>query len=334
MAPLVVAAALEAGIALFSDVWDRRRLVLAGQATLAVSLLFVAWTKSAWGFSIGLAFAGAGSGVGCGAAQALLVTARPSDLDRTMVRWTLFASVGDVLAPVVTAAAIALGFSYRGAMLIVSAVVMVQCVALARVHQGQAPPADSEPAEPLRAALSRAVRNPMLWAWLVAAAMCTLLDELVVALAALRMQREQGVGDALAAIAAMTFSAGAVLGSVLADKTVTRFGWRTVLVASAILCLMALGAFLESHALLSAGIALFIVGVTCAPHHALAQGQAYAAMPRNPGTVQAIGQLFVVVDVLAPLALGIIADRFGLRAAMACLALQPIVIVGLAVSAR
>jgi hypothetical protein len=47
--------------------------------------------------------------------------------------------------------------------------------------------------------------------------------------------------------------------------------------------------------------------------------------------VQAIGQLFVVVDVLAPLALGLVADRLGLRAALACLALQPVVVAACAV---
>jgi MFS family permease len=49
-------------------------------------------------------------------------------------------------------------------------------------------------------------------------------------------------------------------------------------------------------------------------------------MPANPGTVQALAQLFTAIDVVAPLALGLIADRFGLRAAIACLVLQPLVI--------
>jgi hypothetical protein len=43
--------------------------------------------------------------------------------------------------------------------------------------------------------------------------------------------------------------------------------------------------------------------------------------------VQALGQLFVAVDVVAPLALGVVADHFGLTAAIACLLVQPAVIV-------
>jgi MFS family permease len=336
-APLVVAAVLEGGIALLSDVWERRLLVLGGQVALAAALLFLGWTRSPWGLTIGLAIAGAASGVACSASQALLVVADPRGADRAMVRWTLFASVGDVLAPIVTASAIGLGFSYRGAMVAVAIVVAVQCCGSLRggLAQGQRPPSgesieSTPPPEPLRPALRRALRRPGLWVWLFAAASCTLLDELVVALGALRMQHDQGASAALSAAAAVLFSGGAVVGALLTDRAVARFGSRNVLLMSSVLCAVALGGVLAPATALASGAALFVVGVTCAPHHALAQARAYDEMPGNPGTVQAIGQLFVVVDVLAPLALGFLADRFGLRVAIACLLLQPVIIVACA----
>jgi MFS family permease len=76
--PLVAAALLEAGLALLSDVVERARLIVLGQAALAAALFFTAWTSNPWGLTLGLAFAGASSGVACGAAQALLIdSARP-----------------------------------------------------------------------------------------------------------------------------------------------------------------------------------------------------------------------------------------------------------------
>jgi MFS family permease len=347
--PLLVAAVLEAGVALFSDVGrspkgtaayvrvDRWTLVVIGQAALGASLLFLAWTRSGWGLTLGLALAGTSSGVACGAAQALSIATDARGTERAMLRWTFFAAVGDVLTPLVTAAAIALGFSYRGAMLATAVVVIMQCLALLRGRpRGGAPsteaPAESEPpADPLRAALSRAMRRPRLWVWLFAAASCTLLDELVVALAALRMERDQGVHEAWAAAAAVMFSGGAVLGAALADRVVAWVGSRAVLVVSSVLCALALAGVLEPQSAIASGAALFVVGLTCAPHHALAQARAYDEMPGNPGTVQAVSQLFVVVDVVAPLALGFVADRVGLRAALACLALQPAIIAACAV---
>jgi FSR family fosmidomycin resistance protein-like MFS transporter len=339
-APLLVAAVLEGAVALVSDLVDRRRLVVAGQIGLAASLLLLAWTRSGWGLTVGLALAGTTSGVACGAAQALLVAADPRGTDRALLRWALFASVGDLLTPLITAGAIALGYSYRGAMLAIAVVVLVQCIGLGRGAREPAAPAteamaDSElPAEPLRAALRRAVRRPRLWAWLFAAASCTLLDELVVALAALRMEHEQGVREAWAAAAAVTFAAGAVLGAALTDRVVGRVGPRAVLLASSVLCALALVGAFGPRSALASGAALFVVGLTCAPHHALAQARAYEEMPGNPGTVQAVAQLFVVVDVVAPLALGFVADHFGLRAAIACLALQPVVVAACAALLR
>jgi hypothetical protein len=62
----------------------------------------------------------------------------------------------------------------------------------------------------------------------------------------------------------------------------------------------------------------------------IAQAHAYEELPSNPGAAQAIARAFVIIDVVAPLALGLIADRFGLGVAIGCLAAQPVVIVACA----
>ena len=333
MGPLLVASLLESAIALLSDAGGRRRrrLVLGGQAVLAVALGLTAWSRSPWGLSIGLAVAGTSSGVACGAAQALLVSANPQDADRVMVRFTLFAAVGDVFTPLVAACAIALGHSYRSALGAIAVVVAAQCAWMAlhaaREPGGQTSPVSTPPSEPLRAALARGVRRYRLWAWLFAAAMCTLLDELVVALVALRLERDLGMSAAFAAAAPVGFCAGSALGAALTDRVLVLMGRRAVLITSGLLCAVALAGVLAPAHLFVSCLALFLVGITCAPHHALAFAHAYEEMPNNPGCVQAIAQLFMVVDLIAPLALGFVADRFGLRAAIACLVLQPAVIV-------
>jgi MFS family permease len=328
--PILVAALVESAVALLSDVWGRRRLVVAGQAALSAALFFSASSKNAWGLSVGLALAGAASGVACGAAQAFLVASNPQKADRTMVRWTLFAAIGDVFTPLVAASGIALGHSYRGVMAAIAIVVAMQCAGTAVVaseplsESGRAPTAV---AEPVRLALARAVRRIELWVWLFAAATCTLLDELVVALVALRLERDRGLGEALAAAAPVTFCAGSVLGVALTDGLVARHGRRRVLVLSGVFCALAIAGVLVPGSVLVSCLAFFFVGVMSAPHHALALAQAYDLLPNRPGTVQAIGQTFVLVDIVAPLALGFVADRFGLGPAIACLVVQPAVIV-------
>jgi len=331
--PLVLAALLEAGVSLLSDVWGRRRLVVLGQGGLAAALVFVAWTTSGWGLAMGLAVAGATSGVACGAAEATLVVASPDGADRAMVRWTLFAAIGDVLAPLMAASAIGLGSSYRGAMLAVAGIVSVQCVGSVLLPSVPAsdPSRGSRPSlEPLRSAVAAASRNGRLWAWLFAAATCTLLDEIVVALAALRMAHDQGASETVATAAAVTFSIGSVVGATMTDFAVARLSSRRVLVTSGGACVLALVTLLFAPSVPASCASLLIVGLACAPHHALCQARAYDEMPDNPGTVQAIARVFVLVDVLAPLGLGVVADRFGLRVAIGCLLAQPVVVVACA----
>src|SRR5260370_27469403 len=106
----------EAEHALRSDGWGRARLVVRGQGALAAGLFLAAWASSPWGLTLGLALAGASSGVACGAAQALLLASNRTNADRAMVRWSFYCAIGDVLAPLVTGSAIALGHSYRAAM--------------------------------------------------------------------------------------------------------------------------------------------------------------------------------------------------------------------------
>jgi MFS family permease len=329
--PLVGAALLEAGLALLSDICGRARLVVLGQVALAAALLFTAWTSDPWSLAFGLALAGASSGVACGAAQGLLFASNRESADRAMVRWSIYGAVGDLLTPLLTALAIALGHSYRGAMGALAVVVLAHAVLatslLFRGSHAEHPGPDVAPlAEPLREVLARAIRLPRLWAWLFAAGSCTLLDEIVVALGALRLAHAGGTSSAMATGAAVTFSAGSLLGATITDRLATRFDSRRVLAMSAILCALALAALWSTGSPLASCAALFAVGTTCAPHHPLALARAYDELPDYPGTVQAMGQVFFVVEVVAPLAIGLAADRLGLGAAIGCLLVQPAVI--------
>jgi MFS family permease len=329
--PLVVAAVLEAALALLSDVWGRARIVVFGQGALGAALLFTAYTASPWGLTFGLALAGASSGVACGAAQAALVASNRGNAETAMVRWSLYCAIGDVVAPIATASAIALGYSYRGAMGAVAILVCIQCAAsafqLRRFESTMQPAIEGEPpADALRAAFARAAVKPRLWVWLFAASSCTLLDELIVALAALRLDHDRAATAAMATAAAVTFSGGAALGAAITDRVVQRTSSRRVLALSAVLCAVALVALLSSDGIVVSCFWLFAVGAASAPHHALALAFAYQELPEYPGTVQALGQLSVIVDVGAPLALGAVADRYGLDAAMGCLLVQPLVV--------
>jgi hypothetical protein len=81
---------------------------------------------------------------------------------------------------------------------------------------------------------------------------------------------------------------------------------------------------------LQAAVALAVLGACAAAHYPLAQAAAYRVLPSSSGTVAALSQLFGPVDLLIPVALGLLADQFGLIFALLGLLVQPLGLIGAA----
>lgn len=333
--PFLVSSLLEAALALLSDRVPRRRLIALGLLGLSASLGLCAWAPSVALLALGLGCAGTASGVACGAAQAELVTHHPLGAERALTRWVLFGAIGDVLTPLVLAGVLALGGSYRAALWASALVVALQALLVLRSATTPEPSnavvdtGDDEPHEPLWPALRAAAREHRLWLWCFGAALCTLLDEIVIALTTLHLERDLGLPVASAAGYATALSLGAVLGAFLGERALTRVSSTRVLVASALGCVLALVIVIASDTLAWIVPALGLLGVACAPQYALLLARAHAAVPGRPGVVNALSEVFVLVDILAPIALGAIADAFGLALALGCLLLQPLGVLGL-----
>jgi MFS family permease len=329
--PMLASALLEAGLAIVSDRVPRRRFIVGGLLVLASALLLCAFAPSAWWLSAALAIAGAASGAACGAAQIELIAEQGGAADKAMSRWTLFAAAGDVVTPLVVAGTLKLGVSYRGALVVIAAVLVAQATAVAR-RGGPAVDVlsdEDEASAPLREVLSRGLRRGRLWAWLLGAAFCTLLDEIVAALASLRLRVDLGASEAAAAACLAAFSSGSTLGAIATERLVGRASPRAILLGSAAACAASLVLVLLAPSPALTTLALVPLGASAAPHYTLAKARAYEAVPESPGLVNAAAQAFVVLDLVAPLALGLVADRRGLRAALACLLVQPIALFAL-----
>lgn len=321
--PLLIAALIEAPIAFVSDRLRRERLLRVGLVVLAAALALAALAERPWLLSMALAVAGAASGVACSSAQGALVAASNGRADRAMSRWATFAAAGDSLAPLVVGAVLWAGGSYRGALLVVAAAILAQAL-LGRPPAAAAPAvaADDEPREPLRAALGR----PRLWALLLAGAACTLLDEIVIALAALRMTRDLGASQALTAASLTAASLGELAGAAALDAVLNRLSGRALLVWSAAASAAALGLLVAAPSPWLACGALLLLGVAAAPQYPLLKAAAYDVVPGRPGLVNAAAQLFVVLEIGLPLAIGVLAARAGLAVALAALAAQPVAV--------
>jgi MFS family permease len=170
----------------------------------------------------------------------------------------------------------------------------------------------------------RVFTRPRLWGLLVAASLCGLLDELVVALSALHLSREFALGDALKAASLSVFSLGSLLGAGMVERLTRRFSSRAILSVSAAGALLFLVGLACERSPFGANCALFCLGIAAAAHYPLLQAAAYDSAPGRPGLVNAGTQLLVPLDIALPLLVGLVAERAGLPLALLSLAVQPL----------
>jgi MFS family permease len=335
--PMLASTLIEAPIALLSDRWPRRLVLACGLLGLGLSLGLCALAQSPWLLAIGLSLAGAASGVACAAAQSELVSTFPGGAHRAMSRWIALAAAGDALTPLAVGAALWSGGTYRTAFGVLAVATLASgLLTLRRARRAAAPSVASEedePVAPLMAAVRSAAKRPKLWLLLHAASTCILLDEVVVALAALRLH-EHGWSTSAIAGALTGLSGGAVLGALLNEHLLGRWSPGRLMAFSALGSIGCLGLFIAAPSAGLACAALFLLGICSAPHYPLIQASAYELIPNQPGVVNAIAQVFVVLELLLPLAVGTVAERYGLGLALAALMLEPVILLVVALVCR
>ena len=334
--PLLLAALLEVCVSLVAHTVPRRRVLAVALGALAAALSLCALAPNPWLLAAGLSLAGAASGAACAAAEAELVRRNADTLDRAMARWMVFGGIGDVLAPALVALMFACGLSYRVGFMVVLLWVGLQGMShLCTTSRGDCSlQEEPEPAVSLLTALRIAAVNGHLWLWLAGTALCTLLDELVAALAALRMERELGATNAQAALSLIGYSCGVVIGAIATERLVTQLGYKRILCVSSIVCMFALTSTVLAPTATWAGVSLIAVGMSAAAHYPLLLSQAYKSAPGSAAFVGALAEVFVLVDLTVPLVVGELGDAFGLQWALATLLLQPLGVLALVLSVR
>lgn len=334
--PILLSSLIEAPVALASDRMPSRMLLAGALGTLAFSLGLAALASRPWLLACALSLAGAASGVACGTAQAELVMRYPGGAARGMTRWMAFSAAGDTLTPALIACVYGLGGGHRSALALIALLLGTQALATYATSKRRVPTpctdptmehdAADAPTIPLGAAVKAAAQKPRLWLFLFAAACCTLLDEVVVALGALRLHGDLGWREGHVALVMTGLSSGAVIGALASERLLTRLSPRRLLACAAALSCVFLGIMICATSVPVVAVTLFLLGVTCSMHYPLVKASAYELLPGQPGVVNALQQAFVGLDVGLPLAIGLIASRYGLVAALACLALEPLVL--------
>jgi MFS transporter, FSR family, fosmidomycin resistance protein len=331
--PQVACWIAEVPLVLWASRKPRARVIAAALGVMALAAVGAACSTNLVLLAMSTATLALASTVGCAIAQAALMDAAPQDRERGMARWVFGGTLGDLLGPALLGVFGATLFGWRATWLAAAVVLSLAAFALSRVELPAAAFHDDDTrgvsADVQRVgALRAALENPKLLLWEFGSTLCNLLDETFVALATLWTVAHFRSEPRAVAIVLAACTLGALAGLFVMQRALNRISPRALLVASCVGSCASFFAWLGSDSLFAATITMFVLGGCIAFHYPLAQAQAYRAAGSRSDAVAAFGAILGAFDFAYPIALGLIADRFGLEYALIALLLQPLGILG------
>jgi FSR family fosmidomycin resistance protein-like MFS transporter len=326
--PQVVANLIEPVFGILGDTWNRRALIRAGSVAFVAGLLFIAAADRFWILLVTLMILSPGSGAFVGLSQATLMDLAPQRHEQNMARWALAGSLGMLVGPLALGAAIATGFGWRATFLAfaVFSAAIAATVWTARIAQHREEPAARlGPAlvQGVRAAL-RSLRRKEVVRWLTLLQASDLMLDVFFGFLALYFVDVVGMSGGEAGFAILIWTGVGLLGDMLLIPLIERVDGMRYLRASAVAVLITLPAFLLAGAGIPKLLLVGMLGLLNSGWYSILQARLYSAMPGQSATVLTLMNLFGLAGGLVPLLLGIVADRFGLTAAMWLLLAAPV----------
>lgn len=329
-APHLASLLIEAPLLLWAGRRRRGAMIALGLFGMGLSVGAAALASTPLELALAFALYAPASGLACGFAQAALMDLDPQGRERRMTAWAFAGTLGDLAAPLLLGALAAGARDFRMAWFAVAAALVALAVAFARAPLATSSGDDDEP----HASLRQALASPRLMPWLAGVALCSLLDETLVAFTALWMKERFPESPTALTAVLTSCTLGGALGLLVLDRLLLRHRPKRLLALACVGCIASYALWLLGPSPLAATVAMFLVGAFAAAHYPIAQAQAYRAAEGNSGLVAAASSLLAGFDLVAPTLLGLLADRFGLTAALVALLVQPVGLVAIALATR
>ena len=327
--PNTVSSLIEPILGIWADIGQRRQLILGGGVGFAIALLLISLSYNfSWLLAAFVLFYPA-SGAFVSLSQATLMDMEPTRHEQNMARWALAGSIGNVLGPLALAGAIAFHQTWRSVFLIL-AVLTVLLVGMLWKYPFSTPITSSQADEPLLSfkdgffnAINALKRRNVL-RWLTLLQFCDLMLDVLRGFLALYFVDVMGVNNTQASFALTVWLGFGLLGDFLLIPLLEQVRGLDYLRISAILVLCLYPAFLVVPNINVKLVILGFLGLLNSGWYSILQGQLYTAMPGQSGTVMTLDNLAGFVGGFAPLALGLVAQQYGLQPTMWMLLAAPI----------
>ena len=347
--PLVAGGLLELPVGVISGTGVRRlRFILAGGVVFVAAVLAAAAATSFAALLIALIIFFPASGAFVSLTQSAVLDSAAGRRAQLMARWTLAGSAGAVIGPLVLAAVLAGGGTWRVAVAAVAAVAALALLAVAVTSTRAGLPrpagqlasrpadgacgdeddreqaADGEPGWPGWRRATAIIRESGAVRWLVLLEVSDLLLDVLTSFLAVYLVAVVHVSASVAALGiALRLGAG-LAGDVVLIRVLDRYDSFRVLRASGWLSLVLFPAFLLAPGLGLKLVLLVAVTLATAPWYPVLTARLFGSLPGRSGLAVSLSSAASLAGGLGPLAVGLLAQRLGLSWAMASLCAVPV----------
>jgi MFS transporter, FSR family, fosmidomycin resistance protein len=312
--------------------------VLGGGIIFILSLLAVAGARSFIVLLVAFTVFYPASGAFVSLTQAELMEAWPDRQAQIMARWDLAGSAGAVAGPLLLTAVLAAGGGWRVAYLVLAALAWAAWLGTcryeprpARVAEAARPAAGRDP-EPGVAWAARArevlaaLRDWSAVRWALLTVVADLLVDVLTGFLALYLVDVAHLRPAIAALAIAIRLGAGLAGDAALVLVLDRVADVTVLRASAVAAALLYPGFLLVPGPAAKVIILAALSAATAPWYPLLQARLYGSLPGRSSVAVTLSSAAGLAGGLGPLAVGLIAEAFGLSWALAVLVIVPVAV--------
>lgn len=324
--PLLLGSLIEAPVGVLSGTGlRRRRFILAGGLVFVAAIAGMALAPAFLVLLAAMVVFFPASGTFVSLTQSALLDADPDRRAQLMARWTLAGSVGDVAGPLVVAAVLVAGASWRVAFGLVAAAGAASwlAVASARPGAGTAEEAADEDRWPGTRTAIRITWRAGALRWLTLLEVSDLLLDVFSAFLALYLVGEAHATPAVAALGVAVRLGAGLAGDALLIGVLERFDPLRVLRASVLAAGLLFPSFLLVPGLGAKLGLLAALSIATAPWYPVLKAELFRSLPGRSGLAVSLGSVAGLAGGLGPLAVGLLAQHLGLTWAMVPLALVP-----------
>ncbi|MEO1440187.1 MAG: MFS transporter [Chloroflexota bacterium] len=327
--PVLVAILVEPFIGLFADTGKRRLLIVGGGVAFGAGLVVQGLSPNFAVFLLGATLQAPASGVFVNLAQASLMDEAPTRRENRMAWWTLSGSLAVVVGPLTLTAMLALGSGWRALFIATGVLSVLAALWITWLPDNRAMRTSGDEAEAfsLRQSVREAgvlLRRGDVWRWLVLLQFSDLMLDMLFGLLALYMVDVVGVSQGQVGFAIATWTGVGLLGDFLLIPLLERVRGLVYLRFSAVMELLLYPAFLLVDTWWAKLVLLGLIGLFNAGWYAILQGKLYDALGEQSGAVLIVGNAAGVFGALLPLALGVVAQVYGLEVALWLLLAGPV----------